>query len=84
MLPVEAPDADVDESVQFRPSNLFDDGPDFDVRNIPTIGGIGDTYPSVWAAISELGELKEDAAKRERDFAASKGQTRKRLKRIRV
>lgn len=73
-----------EQTVDFADSGLVDDGADFDVADIPTVGIIGDTNPSVWAAISDLTDLKNDLTVTEREFGSAKSQTRKRLKRIKV
>lgn len=66
------------------PTNLVDDGPKFDLRNLPHVPVVGDTAPSVWAAIEEHSRQRDLLARREKEFAAAKAQTKKRAKRIRV
>lgn len=79
--PVDIKDTDFKRN---KATYLVDDGPKFDLRNLPYVPIVGDTAPSVWAAIEEHSRQRDLLARREKEFAAAKAQTKKRVKRIRV
>lgn len=75
---------DIKDDVEFAKSEYVDDGPHFDLNNIPKVELTGDVEPSVWAAIEDYTRLKEQTAVHEKAFSSAKAQTKKRVKKIRV
>lgn len=84
MQPGTAPQVNVPVDIQFEKSKYIDDGPSFDVHNLPAVPITGDANPSVWSALEEHTRNQEVLQMKEKEYAAAKAQTKKRLKRMRV
>jgi len=84
MQPAPPVKVDVDEDMEFPKGEYIDDGPHFDLRNIPKVELTGDVEPSVWAAIEDYTHLREQELVAEKAFSTAKAQTKKRVKKIRV
>lgn len=84
MQPLPLPPLDVSEDMEFPKSEFVDDGPGFDLPNLPQVSVVGDVHPSVWSGLEEFTRLQEQLSRKEKDYIAAKAHTKKRLKRIRV